>query len=274
MKIEVIRETIPKYIIEEIKEISGYLWERGWAERNAGNFSINLELNLSGLQDLTGLISGYPSESCSKLDNLSGLAHKSILISKTGTRMRDMRNDPFSNLILMIISNDALSCQMINLGEGIHGSPTTELSTHLAIQNMMCENKFQEKVVLHCHLTELIAMTQIWEFTNEKTLNRMLWNMHPETLTFIPDGIGLVPLTIPGSDEIARPTTEKFTHHKIVCWEKHGALSIGKSLNEAFDLMDIASKSAEIYFKVKSSGHEPEGFNDNMLEKIRKLLIS
>ena len=28
--------------LDEVAEIAGYLWQKGWAERNAGNISINI----------------------------------------------------------------------------------------------------------------------------------------------------------------------------------------------------------------------------------------
>lgn len=280
MKIEVIKEIIPKYIIEDIQDISAYLWESGWAEKNAGNFSINLKLNLSGLINPIGLLSDYPPDKCNDVSALSGfktltgLAGSSILISKSGARMRDMQKDPFKNLILLLVDNEANTCQLIDLDENQNGLPTSELATHLGIHNLMIENDYPEKVLLHCHLTELIALTQIWEFTNEATLNKLLWNMHPETVLCIPDGIGVVPFTIPGTAKIAEQSIQKFQKHKMLCWEKHGCLAIGENLSEAFDLMDIAAKAASIYFKVKSAGYELEGIKDTDLNEIRKLLIS
>ena len=29
-------------VIDEIADVSGYMWERGWAERNAGNFTVDV----------------------------------------------------------------------------------------------------------------------------------------------------------------------------------------------------------------------------------------
>ncbi len=29
-------------VVDEIAEVSGYMWERGWAERNAGNFTVDV----------------------------------------------------------------------------------------------------------------------------------------------------------------------------------------------------------------------------------------
>ena len=33
--------------IERIAEVAGYLWTRGWAERNGGNISVNVTTLLS-----------------------------------------------------------------------------------------------------------------------------------------------------------------------------------------------------------------------------------
>ena len=52
-----------------------------------------------------------------------------------------MQKDPFANLILLLIDNDAKACQLIHLDENQNGLPTSEISTHLAVQNMMIEEK-------------------------------------------------------------------------------------------------------------------------------------
>ena len=35
-------------LTEELSEVAGYLWERRWAERNAGNISVNITSFFSG----------------------------------------------------------------------------------------------------------------------------------------------------------------------------------------------------------------------------------
>ena len=32
-----------KKILFEVSEVADYLWQRGWAERNAGNISVNID---------------------------------------------------------------------------------------------------------------------------------------------------------------------------------------------------------------------------------------
>ena len=38
-------------ILHDVREVSGYLWERGWAERNAGNLSIDVTELVAPLAD-------------------------------------------------------------------------------------------------------------------------------------------------------------------------------------------------------------------------------
>jgi rhamnulose-1-phosphate aldolase len=152
---------------------------------------------------------------------------------------------------------------------GISVRPTSELASHLAIQQQLLQKQALEKVVLHAHVTELVALTQLAPFTSEHAVNSLLWGMHPETILFLPDGVGFIPFTIPGTENIAMATLKGFENHKVVLWEKHGCMTIARTLTEAFDNLDILAKSARIYFLCKSAGQEPQGLNNLQLKEIR-----
>ena len=94
--------------------------------------------------------------------------------------------------------------------------------------------------------------------------------MLPEAITFLPEGIGLVPYQLPGSEKIAIQSIKALKHHKLIIWQKHGCMAVGKDVNDAFDKIDIAAKSARIYFLCKNAGYEPEGLSDVQIEKLRK----
>jgi rhamnulose-1-phosphate aldolase len=98
--------------------------------------------------------------------------------------------------------------------------------------------------------------------------------MHPETLIFVPQGIGFVPYTIPGTEAIAEATIRELHHHNVIIWEKHGCLAVGNSVLEAFDQIDILAKSAQIFFLCKGAGYEPQGLTDEQLEEIRQTYLS
>jgi rhamnulose-1-phosphate aldolase len=260
-----------KPVLLQITGIAQYLWDRGWAERNAGNFSINVT-GFFNDKELDRL-SSYPFLPLAK--RYAGLTRNVFILSGAGTRMRDIARAPAENICFVYIGESGSAFHMIEENqERAFVKPTSELATHLAIQQQLIQKKSSEKVVLHAHVTELIALTQLPPFTSEYTINMLLWGMHPETLLFIPDGVGFIPFKIPGSENIAMATLKGFENHKVVLWEKHGCMTIGNSIGEAFDHLDLLAKSAQIYFLCRSAGMEPEGLTAAQLQEIRDSGVS
>ncbi|MBK7212220.1 MAG: rhamnulose-1-phosphate aldolase [Bacteroidales bacterium] len=256
--------------ISEVAELGKYLWQKGWAERNAGNISVNIqeymtdELREKLLPTATSVLPldrAYPS-----------LAGFFFLVTGTGKRMRDLALDPEHNSLMIRVTDAGDGYQMFSLGElvlNIH--PTSELPTHLAIHEYLVLKGAKEKTVVHTHPNELISITQIRKFCNEEALNHLLWGMHPETMVIVPDGAGFLPYMLPGSQDIADATLKKFAFHKVIIWEKHGSFAIGRDVFEAFDLIDTLAKSAQIYFQCKSAGFEPEGLSQEKIAELKEL---
>jgi len=132
--------------------------------------------------------------------------------------------------------------------------PSSELPSHLAMHHHLVKQGEEEKAIVHAHSHELVILTHDKNLQNEARLNEILLKMHTETAFFIPEGIGYVPLQTPGSQELAKATLKSLKNHKIVLWEKHGCLAVGKDVHEAFDRIDLMAKAANIYLLVRSSG--------------------
>jgi len=266
---EIFRKKELEPVFLQVAETSGFLWERGWAERNAGNFSINVTGLFTG-QELDR-ISGFP---CFPLyRNYPGLAGTLFLVSGSGTRMRDIAKNPREFVCFIYVGRSGNACQIIDGNPDNTASwPTSELATHMAVQQQLVQMKAPENVVLHAHVTELIALTQLPPFKSEESVNSLLWGMHPETMQVLPGGAGFIPFDIPGTENIAMATLKGFGKHKVVLWEKHGCMAVGSSLADAFDNIDILAKSAKIYFQCKSTGMEPQGLTNAQLKEIREYL--
>ena len=256
-----------KPLFSQIAGIAQCLWDRGWAERNAGNFSINVT-GFFNDRELDRL-SSYPFLPLPK--RYPELARTLFILSGAGTRMRDIAMNPTPHICFVYIGESGSACHLIEgTQEEPSPRPTSELATHLAIQQQLVQKMATEKVVLHAHVTELIALTQLPSFTSETDINSMLWGMHPETLFYLPDGVGFIPFTIPGTESMADATRKGFEKRKVVLWEKHGCMAVGDSISHAFDNMDIVAKSAKIYFQCKSAGFDPQGLTPEQLHDIRK----
>ncbi len=252
-------------IREEITEVAGYLWQRGWAERNAGNLSYNIT------EAMNEMPPGFDFDEARPLGvACPHLAGQMILITGTGTRMRDVWKNMYANTCIIYLNDDGTAYRLLKKPELDHlVLPSSELPSHLAIHDMLRARGRSEKVVVHTHPDHLIALTHIREFCDEERINNMLWSMQPETLVFVMDGLGFVPYLRTGSHEIAQATIEALEDHRVILWEKHGCLAIGNDAHEAFDLIDIADKSAHIFFTCKNAGYEAEGISKKALDALR-----
>jgi rhamnulose-1-phosphate aldolase len=247
--------------ITEITDTAKNLWEKGWAERNAGNISVNVTEILSN--DELSLFSTIPAKPVQGARYT--LKNQVLIVTTAGSRMRDLAKDPWAHLCLLQFDPSGENYRQYSRPGLV---PTSELHTHLAVHDMLVRTQSNTKALVHTHATELIALTQIPEFCSTGSLNRLLWTMHPETILFVPKGVGFIPFEIPGTSGIASITAKILEECTVALWEKHGVLATGTTAADAFDTIDLLAKSARIYFMVKSAGFEPEGLTDQQLKEL------
>ncbi|MEI6889038.1 MAG: rhamnulose-1-phosphate aldolase [Bacteroidales bacterium] len=254
-------------LTEELSRVAGYLWDRRWAERNAGNISVNITSFFSRKE--LDKLSSYPFLPLPR--EYPGLRRQLLLVTASGSRMRDLAREPLEGICLVYISDSSTAYHVVvpeKTGRDL--MPTSELPTHLAIHEMLCRTEANEKVLIHSHVTELIALTHNPDFRTSQSLTGILWKMHPEAVMFQPKGYGFVPYTIPGTEKIANLTARCFEQNPVVIWEKHGAMAIAKTISEAFDELDLAAKAAGIYLSCSRGGFEPEGLSNDEITEIRQ----
>ena len=257
-----------KTLYKSLAEISGFMWARGWAERNAGNISVNISELFKAGMTLPAVSRHQDLE-----DTYPELAGQWFIVTGTGSRMRDLARKPRKNTLIIRIDDDGC-------GYGIYPGakedtllPTSELPTHLGIHRMISRRGSFEKVVMHTHVSEFIALTQSREYCNEEALNRLLWGMHPEIIIFVPKGLGFVPYHTPGTRDIAEATIQALQDHDLALWEKHGIFAIGNELHDTFDNIDILAGSARIFLMCRQAGLKPEGLTDHQLDELRKIVF-
>ena len=92
--------------------------------------------------------------------------------------------------------------------------------------------------------------------------------MIPETKAFCPRGLGIIPYKMPSSVELAEATIKELDDYDVVLWEKHGVCAVGEDIMDAFDQVDVLSKSAQIYIDAKSMGFEPDGMSAEQMKEL------
>lgn len=247
--------------IEKIAEVAGYLWQNGWAERNGGNITVNVtDLVDDEIRQLPAI-----SEVIQIGVTLPALKDCYFYCKGTGKRMRDLARWPMDNGSIIRILDDCASYVIIADNPVM---PTSELPSHLTVHANLIEKGSNYKATVHTHPIELVAMSHSKKFLGKDVLTKILWSMIPETKAFCPLGLGIVPYELPGSKELADATLKELEDYDVVMWEKHGVFAKGLDVMDAFDQIDVLSKSAKIYIDSKAMGFEPEGMSDEQLAEM------
>jgi rhamnulose-1-phosphate aldolase len=259
MKIK--NNSLISYELNHIAEVAGFLWQRGWAEANGGNISVNLtQLMDSELQEFP-----EPEKTTELSEPLPGLAGNLFYVTGAGKRMRDVAKSPLDFGAVIRVTDDGKSYAIVSEKPV---KPTSELPSHLSIHNFLKAKGNHKSVVLHTHPTELIALTHCPPFMDWKRLTQMLWSMIPETRVLVPKGVGIVPYVLTGTTDMAKATIKQLAKHDVVLWEKHGAMAVGDDIMHCFDLLDTLTKSALIYLAARTAGFEPQGLSQEQMDEL------
>ncbi len=250
--------------VYKVAEVAGYLWEKGWAERNGGNITVNITEHVDDEIKALPAISEIKSIGVT-LPYLKGCY---FYCKGTNKRMRDLARWPMQNGSIIRILDDCASYVII-ADEPV--MPTSELPSHLSVHNWFIETGKPYKASVHTHPIELVAMTHCKRFLEKDVATNLLWSMIPETKAFCPRGLGIIPYTLPGSNELAEATIRELGDYDVVMWEKHGVFAVDTDVMAAFDQIDVLNKSVLIYIASKNMGFEPDGMSR---EQMREMSIA
>ena len=250
--------------VEQVAEVAGYLWQKGWAERNGGNITVNVTEHIDDeIRKMPAISPVYPIGQT--LPNLKGCY---FYCKGTQMRMRDLARWPMQNGSIIRILDDCASYEIIADNPV---KPTSELPSHLAVHNYLIGKGSTYKASLHTHPIELVAMSHCKKYLEKDVATKLLWSMIPETKAFCPRGLGIIPYKLPSSNELADATIKELGDYDVTLWEKHGVFAVENDIMAAFDQVDVLNKSALIYIAAKNMGFEPEGMSDDQMAEMTRV---
>lgn len=251
-----------KYQIDQIAEAAGYLWQKGWAERNGGNITVNVTEYVTDEIKNKKAIS-EPIAIGAEVPHLKGCY---FYCKGTQKRMRDLARWPMQNGSIIRILDDCAHYEIV-ADEPV--MPTSELPSHLSVHNYLVAKGSPYKASLHTHPIELVAMSHNPEYLKKDVLTKLLWSMIPETKAFAPRGLGIVPYMMPSSKDLADETIKIIDEdYDVVMWEKHGVFAVETDIMSAFDQVDVLNKSAIIFMCGKAMGFNPDGMSEQQMQEL------
>lgn len=227
--------------VEEMKKTTANMYRLGWDERNGGNISYMLDENIVGeYLDLNHVIRTIPIGFDAR--ELSG---RIFIVTGTGRYFKNVESDPENNLGIIRIGEDGITAELL-WGYKDGGRFTSELPAHLMSHIARLKVDPKNRVIMHSHPTNTLAMNYVIEL-DEKKITHALWEMCTECIVVFPDGVGVLPWMLCGTNEIGEATARKMKEFRLVIWAMHGIYGAGKTMDETFGLIETVEKAAQIY---------------------------
>ena len=227
--------------VTEMRKTTANMYRLGWDERNGGNISYMLEEDeVAKYLNLNKVIRTIPTGF-----NAPTLKGKLFIVTGTGKYFKNVDDDPENNLGIIRIAEDGTTAELL-WGYKDGGRFTSELPAHLMSHAARLEVDPQNRVVIHTHPTHTLAMNYVHTL-DEKEFTHTLWEMCTECIVVFPDGIGVLPWMLCGTNSIGEATAAKMKEFRLVVWGMHGIYGAGKNMDETFGLIETVEKAAQIY---------------------------
>jgi L-fuculose-phosphate aldolase len=129
-------------------------------------------------------------------------------------------------------------------GEVIEGEPSSEMLMHLEVYKARADTK----AVIHAHPPTAIAYSIAYPDAEEipgKSFSELILAVGK---------LPIVPFQMPGSPEMAAAIYPYIKDSKVMVLARHGALSYGEDLVEAYNGMERLEHSCEILLKAECFG--------------------
>lgn len=231
--------------VQEMCKTTANMYRLGWDERNGGNISYLLdEKEVAEYLDLNNVLRTIPLAGVNEAEfDVTPLLGKIFIVTGTGKYFKNVEDDPETNLgIVRIVKNGV----ELLWGYKDGGRTTSELPAHLMCHMARLKVDPENRVIMHSHPTHTLAMNYVHEL-DEKKFTHTLWEMCTECIAVFPDGVGILPWMLCGTNSIGVATAKKMEEFRLVVWAMHGIYGAGKTMDETFGLIETVEKAAQIY---------------------------
>ncbi|WP_017719711.1 class II aldolase/adducin family protein [Kamptonema formosum] len=250
-----------KDILWEIGDVGRRMAQINAAEGAAGNISVFL-------RNLPEMDSRFRSRGSIDLPvTVPALSGGWLIVSGSGRRLRDLARNPDTTLCLLHIQQGGEAGEIYAASDL---RPTSEFNSHLAIHNdHVARRSLSEHAVVHAQPLYLTYLSHLDAYSETFAFNRRLLRWQPETILEFPEGIGVLPFLVPGSQDLAEATVEPLRSHRAAIWRRHGIVTHADAgVRKAGDLVEYAETAAHYEYLNLRAGEPAAGMSDFELRLI------
>ena len=250
-------------VVRSLGEAGRRLSEIDATEGAAGNLSVCL----------TGTAKPHPeflhSETVELPLAVPKIAGATLIVSGSGTRLRDIREDPLACLACLEIQPDGTTAKLHYSARRNFPRLTSEFNSHLGVHYDHAVLGAAYHAVVHGQPRRLTYLSHVAEYQNEGYLNRQLLRWQPEAIVNLPEGIAVVPFIVPGTTELMDANVIALRNQRVAVWSKHGLMArSSSSVLAAVDLVEYVETAAVYECLDLSLGQRAQGLADSEIRAI------
>lgn len=251
-------------LLHQIGQTGKRLSDIGSAEGAAGNISVcirkSLEVNVL-----------FPKMQIVQLPQPAPqLVGATFIVSGSGCRLRAIAEEPIANLACILVEKDGQAGKMFTSPNRQFERVTSEFNSHFAVHvDQMRSRDIQLHTVVHGQPIHLTYLSHISRYQDWRYLNNHLLRWQPETIINFPDGLGVLPFIMPGSEEQMTSTIQVMRTHKMLVWSQHGVVARSDdSILHALDLIEYAETAAHYEYLNLLADEKSEGLTPQQIRSI------
>jgi len=251
-------------LLNLLSEAGRYLAEIGTCEGAAGNLSLCARWPIEPRETFPLVNEFALPLTVPELENAT------LLVSGSGVRLRDIKEDPLANLACVQVKEGGQSANIYTVKGCRFSRVTSEFNSHLAVHNdQVLATGTNFHAIVHVQPVHLTFLSHIPRYQDELYLNTHLLRWQPETILNLPEGIGFMPFQVPGSTELMTSNVVWARNHRLVVWAKHGVMvRSDRSLMHAVDLVEYAETAAGYEVLNLSAGEPATGLSREEIRAI------
>ncbi|MCU0484823.1 MAG: class II aldolase/adducin family protein [Anaerolineales bacterium] len=198
------------------------------------------------------------------------LAGATIIVSGSGRRLRELKDDPPAHLACLVIDEGGQTGRLLTSHQRRFERVTSEFNSHLGVhhdQVLATGSNFH--AVIHAQPLHLTFLSHIPRYQDARYLNAHLLRWQPETILNLPEGFGVLPFEVPGSARLMAGNIAALRQHRMVIWAKHGVMARSDtSIKRAADLVEYAEAAAKYEYMNLRVGEMGEGLSEAEIRAI------
>jgi rhamnulose-1-phosphate aldolase len=203
--------------------------------------------------------------------HVPALAGRTILVTGSGRRLRDIQRDPEGNVGAVVINTDGASATLFTAAGRLFANLTSEFNSHLAVHEDQVERReVTFHAVAHAQPPLLTYLSHIARYRDQAFLNARLIRWEPESIVALPDGVAVLEFMVPGSAELMSANVAALRDHTIVLWSKHGVMARSdSSATNCVDRIEYAETGAKYELMNLQYGEQGEGLTIEELRHVK-----